>query len=280
MGSFSQRHGYEHPDAEITVRHDAPQWLRELIVDQAYEAKFKPSDLRSYLCRQLLETADRNNWSEFPNIDGEVRGLLSTAPWFLTYDLIEWLCAQRASDGGEAWDLASQSCANEFASAINRALRFKGVGWQLIDGKLEIRGPEVFEEFVHQAATLAEKSGRQVARHELKEALRDLSRRPDPEITGAIQHAMAALECIAKDVTGVEKGTLGDWLKQNRATFPQPLGDAVDKLWGYSSQYGRHVLEGKPAAYVEAELVVGLAGALSVYLMRKTPERKNSSTVE
>jgi hypothetical protein len=269
MSSFSQRHGYEPPEVEITVRHDAPDWLRELVVDIAYEAKFKPSDLRSFLCRLMLETADRNNWSEFPNIDVEVRNLLSVAPWFYVYDLMEWLYSQRRSSGTEAWDVQSDSAANEFASTLNRALRQKGVGWQLIDGKIQVRGPEVFEEFVHRAIELTEKSGRDVARQEFKESLRDLSRRPEPEITGAIQHAMAALECVAKDVTGDPKRTLGEWIKQNPAAFPQPLGTAVEKLWGYASQYGRHVQEGKPADFDEAEMVVGLAGALSVYLLRK-----------
>ena len=96
MRSFSERHGYEPPDAEISVRHDAPQWLRDLIIDLAYEAKFKPSELRSFLCRLLLETVDTNNWSDFPNIDNEVRGLLSGAPWFYVYDMVEWLYSRRA----------------------------------------------------------------------------------------------------------------------------------------------------------------------------------------
>jgi len=269
MNTFSQRHGYEVPDAEITVRHDAPEWLRELVVDIAYEARFKPSDLRAFLCRLLLETSDRSNWSEFPNIDGEVRDLLSTAPWFYVYDLVEWLYAQRHSSGNEAWDRDSETVANQFAITLNRAFRQKGVGWQLVDGKIQVRGPDVFEEFVHQAIGLTERTGREVSRQELKEALRDLSRRPNPEVTGAIQHAMAALECIARDVTGDTKLTLGDWVKKNPLAFPQPVGSAVEKLWGYSSQYGRHVQEGKPADYDEAEMVVGLVGALSVYLLRK-----------
>lgn len=263
MGSFSQRHGYEHPDAEITVRHDAPDWLREIVVDLAYEADFAPSDLRSWLCRELLATADRNNWSEFPNIDGEVRELIASAPWFVLYDLIEWIADQLSTGRAEG-------AAEDFGTALNRLFRVKGVGWQLIDGKVQVRGPEVFEEVVKEAIELAGATRRQVARRELKEALTDLSRRPEPEITGAIQHAMAALECIAKDVTGEAKLTLGDWVKKNHSAFPQPLGNAVEKLWGYSSQYGRHVQEGKPAAYEEAELVVGVAGALSTYLMRKS----------
>jgi hypothetical protein len=152
MSTFSQRHGYEPPEAEISVRHDAPEWLRDLIIDLAYEAAFKPSELRSYLCRVLLESANPGNWSEFPNIDGEVRGLLSAAPWFYVYDLIEWLYAKRDSSGGEAWDLQSSATPAQFAETINRAFRRKGVGWQLVDGEIQVRGTEVFETFVREAA--------------------------------------------------------------------------------------------------------------------------------
>ena len=183
--------------------------------------------------------------------------MLSEAPWFYVYDMVEWLYRQRKADRtAEAWNHLEDALAVEFASTINRAFRQKGVGWQLSDGEIQVRGAEVFETFVHQAIELAEKTGREVARQELKEALRDLSRRPSPEVTGAIQHAMAALECIAKDVTGDTKSTLGEWVKKNSSAFPQPIGSAVEKLWGYSSQYGRHVQEGKPADYVEADLVV------------------------
>lgn len=267
MDSFSQRHGYEIPDAEILVRHDAPDWLRNLVVDAAYEVEVGPSSVRAILCKLLLESPDPGNWSA-PNIDSEVRWLLRKAPWFCVYDLIESIYLEL-----NAKPLAFQKAntAEQFSDAINRIFRKKGVGWQLTEGRIQVRGAEIFEESVREAVTLTEESGRLVARNELKEALRDLSRRPEPEITGSIQHSMAALECVAKDLTGDTKLTLGDWLKKNSNAFPQPIGSAIDKLWGYASQYGRHVQEGKPADFSEAELVVGLAGALTVYLLRKTP---------
>ena len=265
MGTFSERNGYEVPDAEISVRHEAPDWLRSILVDFAYQAGLEPSDLRVELCALLFESPDQSNWSEFPNIDGEVRQLLASAEWFLVYDFIEILF-ERLSAKPSCGD---ENSADKFAELVNRAFRKKGIGWQLVDGKIQIRGPEVFEEYVRRAVSLADESTRGVARTELHEALRDLSRRPNPEITGAIQHAMAALECVAKDVTGHPSVTLGEWVKKNPNHFPQPLGTAIEKLWGYTSQYGRHVLEGKPADFDEAELVVGLAGALCVYLLRK-----------
>jgi hypothetical protein len=54
MPTFSQRHGLDLPDAaEITVRHDAPDWLREVVVHIASECGWNPGTLRSILCTLL-----------------------------------------------------------------------------------------------------------------------------------------------------------------------------------------------------------------------------------
>lgn len=112
------------------------------------------------------------------------------------------------------------------------------------------------------------KVGKQTTATELHEALRDLSRRPNPELTGAIQHGIAALECLSKDLTG-SKDTLGTLVKNNPALFPSPLGDAISKVYGFASNNGRHLNEGGEPSFEEAELVVGLSGVLCRYLGRK-----------
>lgn len=76
---FSERHGLTPPDAPITIRSEAPDWLRELLLTVAYKSDLAPSQIRTVLCEMLLETPDANNWSEFPNVDGEVRNLLRRA---------------------------------------------------------------------------------------------------------------------------------------------------------------------------------------------------------
>ena len=38
-------------------------------------------------------------------------------------------------------------------------------------------------------------------------------------VTGAIQHAMAALECAARDTVGKENATLGDLIRRNPGFF-------------------------------------------------------------
>lgn len=103
------------------------------------------------------------------------------------------------------------------------------------------------------------------AANEIHEALTDISRRPTADVTGAIQHAMAALECVAREVDG-SSDTLGRII--GRLTLPAPLDGALHKLWGFASEQGRHIQEGREPRFEEAELVVTVASAVSVYLLR------------
>lgn len=261
MSTFSKRHGFAPTDAAITIRDEAPGWLRDFIVTTAQEAHIGPSDLRDMLCTLLLESPDSNNWSA-GNIEREVRELIRNAEWFHVYDFIEIL-AQRLKRSGMGF-------LRQFEEKLNEAFRRKGVGWQLVDGHLEIRGEESFEISVRTAIAVTDETGRSVAQRELHEALQDLSKRPNPDITGAIQHGMAALECVARDVTGDQNATLGEIVKHHPGLLPAPLDKGIEKIWGYASDQARHVREGKTPDIREAELVVGLAGSVVTYLVKKS----------
>lgn len=260
MTTFSTRHGLSRPDAEITIRQDAPSEVRDALATIAYRCGFRPSALREVLCGIRYRVPDKGNWSEFPNIDEEVRGLLAECEWFEVYDFVEAIASRHPG--------ASAS----FADEVNRYFRVAGVGWQLVDGRLEMRGAEVFEQAIRQGQQELYRQGKLTAASELHEAIQDLSRRPVPEITGAIQHAMAALECVARDAC-VSKDTLGDLIRRNPDLFPKPVDQIVDKAWGYTSNFGRHLQEGKPPEFEEAELMVGISGVLCRYLARRTAGR-------
>jgi hypothetical protein len=269
--TFSEKHGYMPPEPEIAIRHEAPAWLREIVVRLAYEANLKPSDSRSILCELLVEAPDRNNFSEFPNIDGEVSSLLADAAWFHVYDFIERIADKILQPGIRYNFMAGETNPNldRFTEKLNLTFRRKGVGWQLVNRRIQIRGPESFEVAVRQSKEALHATGRQVAAREIHEALADLSRRPAPDITGAIQHAMAALECVARVVAGNPKATLGELLKQHPDLLPPPLDTALSKIWGFASEQGRHLIEARAPEIKEAELVVGLAGSLVTYLVKK-----------
>jgi hypothetical protein len=254
---FSRRHGYAPSDAEIIVREDAPEELRGVLVDIAYEAGLSPHGLRSIVCTVLRRREDPNNWTPFPNVDGEARYHVDTCEWYEVYDIIEAIAEDVENPGG-------------FESELNQYFRRRGIGWQLVGGEVQIRGPEAFEQAVSETRQELEAAGRATAAKEIHEALHDLSRRPDPDLTGCIQHSLAALECVARDVVGDPRATLGAILKKHPGLLPRPLDAGAEKLWGFASEQGRHLREGREPGPEDAELVVHVSAALSTYLSRKT----------
>ena len=260
---FSKRHGFSRVnEADIKVRHDAPYELRGVLVDLAYECGFSPKSLRTIVCRVLRKRPDSNNWSEYPNINEEVRGLLDGCEWYQVYDVVEALAEQK----GEA-PFSFQ--AERYEQELNSYFLEQGIGWKLENAKLEARAPESIEKTIRSATKSIEESGNRTASKELHEALVDLSRRPSPDVTGSIQHAMASLECVARQVTGDHRATLGEIIKRYPDIVPAPLNTALEKLWGFASEYGRHIREGRDPEYVDAQLVVGICAAIVTYLIEK-----------
>lgn len=265
---FSERHRYAPTDIPISIRGDAPFDLRGMLADFAYEAGLRPTSLRSIVCRALMIPPSSDNWSEYPNMDLEVRGDLRDCHWYEVYDVIEAISrALRAREGGTR-GVDQESGDQKFTRLLNELFIRKGIGWQLVDGRIEVRGPEIFEVLVRPTSARLQ-SAHPTAAQEIHEALQDLARRPSPDLTGAVQHSMAALECVARSVTGEPTSTLGKILNRHPNLIPVPLNSAVEKAWGFASEMGRHVREGRAVAYEEAELVVMIAAAAALYLQRK-----------
>src|ERR1051325_8032695 len=102
---FSERHGYEPAEKPITVREDAPNELRGVLVDFAYEAGLRPARLRGTVCRALMTREDPGNWTEFPNVDYEIRGLIDGCDWYEVYNIIEAIAEDLASRDADAAEL-------------------------------------------------------------------------------------------------------------------------------------------------------------------------------
>jgi hypothetical protein len=205
----------------------------------------------------------------------EIEHSVWNCEWFRIYDLIEEIYKLRQ------WII--QEDADVFAAEVNDFLESQNITWQLKTIKLEglplrvpeivIRGSEVFEVSVATAADVLATTGHVDAQRELQEAIADLSRRPHPDLTGSVHHAMAALECVAASVCGETGQTLGQIVKRHPDRFPAPLGDAVGKLYGFASDRGRHVTEGRMPGQKETELIVFIAAAVATYLSREDPRQ-------
>ncbi|OQM73333.1 AbiJ-NTD4 domain-containing protein [Manganibacter manganicus] len=264
---FSDRHGFGSGDAAIIVREDAPPALRYAIAEIARRAGLAPSSIRSILCGVLFEAPDPSNWSEYPSIWDEVLSLLDTCEWYKVYDIAEtiWRSLEHRYDQQEL-----------FEAELNRLFREKGIGWELKSPLgIVFRGDANFTNATEKAVVVFQETGRETAAVEIREALKDISRRPVPDRTGAIQHAMAAVECAARDLTGEPNLTLGRLIP--RLNVPRPLDSALEKLWGYASENGRHIREGTQHSAAEAELVVSIACAVSVFLIQRETEISSST---
>ncbi|MBP2312620.1 AbiJ-NTD4 domain-containing protein [Azospirillum soli] len=256
--SFSRRFGYQSAEAEIKVREDAPEALREGIVMLADHLGLSPHDARQEICGILLKRPNPDNWSAYPNVAGEVEELVWNAPWHRVYDIAESFYNRLAH--------ADQERGREFEDRLNDLFRENGIGWAMENGRIVTRGSETFAEASKQASRMLIDAGRETAAREMHEALADLSRRPVADITGAIQHSMAALECVARDILNQPTKTLGQIISD--LSLPKPLDAALEKLWGFASEQGRHIREGRSPRFEDAELVVTVSSAVSVYLLR------------
>jgi hypothetical protein len=193
---------------------------------------------------------DPNGW---PNLYQAIMAF----EWWQIYDFIEFLY-KTPGFGKREFTIEL----NELLSSLNSCYRLDSAG------KIFYQGSESFHSVVAGAKLVLKETGRNTAKTEMHNALDDLSRRPQPDLTGAVQHAMAALECVANDVCGTTGETLGQLVKKRPKMFPQPIGDAVSKLYGFASDRGRHLTEGKDPDLKEVELVVGIAATLVTYLIR------------
>ena len=263
MGSrFSDRQGYHGEVPTISVREDAPEDLRFAILMIAEEVGMTPTAMRDVVCQVLLIRPDPSNWSNYPNVWDEVNWLISDCVWFRVYDIAE------ALHGALAGLFPEKS--RNFEDRLNTFFVEKGIGWQMCEGKIVYRGSDTFAEATRQADAVLAETGLPVAANEIREALQDISRRPEPDVTGAIQHAMSALECTAREIAGERSLTLGRLVPRLKLT--PPLDTAVEKLWGYASERARHIREGQSVTTEEAEFVVSVACSLCTFLSRPIQE--------
>jgi hypothetical protein len=265
---FSKRFGYHPPPKEITIWEEAPETLRYFVLKTAEDMDFGPQALRTTICAVLrVRPNEEYNW-EVDDVRREASALVYGCDWFKFYDFLEKV--RQGVVGKHSGQIAFKSGARgqDFDEAVNEFFIDEGIGWQLTNGELVTRGSETFESNVRGAVKALKAAGRMTAHDELLEALRDLSRRPDADLTGAIQHAMVALECVARDVCGDEGATLGAIIKRYPGIIPKPLDESVSKAWGFASEMARHIKEGRKPERREVELVVGIAATVATYLSR------------
>lgn len=259
--NFTERMGIEVPEPKIVVRNDAPADFRlYLLLLMLRYAGLKK--VRTCVCFVTKEAEDRNNWAENDFRKSEVQSILDNCPWYRIYDIIESFYLQINDKIG-------------FEREVNEYFVEKGIGWKLVHGILETRGEEAFEQDIKDVVDILGEAKLHTTQYEIREALKDMSKRPTPDITGSVQHSVAALECLCREITGKKSLTLGKLINTHSQIIPKPLDKVVGGLFGFASEQGRHLREGEAPDYEEAELVVHLSASLCTYLTKKNFSKDN-----
>ena len=256
MDSFSRRNKINIEPVEITIRFDAPAELREWLFCLVKRLKYSIKSFRNIVCQMSYQNANPNQWGENSYMEEEIRELLANCKWYYIYDIIE-----------ETYKQLPTTARGNFTTSLNNFFCSNGYGWKLEDGRILSRGDDAFEETIRLTTTCIEQTNPD-AFSEIKEALFDISKRPEPDVTGAIQHSMAALECFCRTVFNDRNSTLGDIIKHHRDKIAKPLDSAMEKLWAFASNYGRHLQEGNVPVFDDAEFVVRVCASLIVYFYR------------
>ena len=287
MPSFSQRNRYAKPP-EIGVREELPQKLRQPIAHIA--ARQLGSKTLIQIVKAVLDPYGLDpqpqvaGWAVFVgNGDADLivaTEMLNQCPWFRVYDVIEAIhrhLVRQDQQGGIPVEGVPHAPA--FEREINRYFVNAGIGWQLVNGEIVTRGSEAFERTMEVVGQ--ELAERPTTEARIREAINDLSRRPQPDFSGAVSHAFAAMECIIGNIkyTPEEirldtRNTFGSFLQRHPDLFPSDdLKEGFQRLWKYANNEGsRHGKEGLEPARDEAELIVSLAATLVTYLNRKHPK--------
>jgi len=257
MSSFLERHNIPVPEPPIAVHDDAPSAVRRGVYTIAIQVGVGWADLW-VLVRNRIAVS---NYSNTTTLDQLVIDAFEECEWYEVYDLAEIFYRAIYSGMG--------TLAETYQRLLNNTFRKHGVGWWMNNGLIERRGSKPFEETVHSALDALNSAKLPTSADELQKALHDVSVRPKPDITGAVQHAGAALECTMREICGDDKKTLGQLLKDNPGKIQAPLDGAVEKIWGFTSEMGRHLREGRIPGLEEALLAVQTAAAAITYLLSK-----------
>lgn len=86
-----------------------------------------------------------------------------------------------------------------------------------------------------------------------------------------MQHAGPAIECLAREISGDTKLSLGDIIKKREDLFPGAYRKMADAMWGIVSNQGRHMKEEGEPSLKDALFVVGSITNLAAFLLARRP---------
>ena len=163
----------------------------------------------------------------------QIRNYFFTCEWFGVYDFLEFVIEYSENIN--------------FTRALNHILERELSGYRLIDSSFVPVTDEIEVEAIQSALTDGPFIGVQA---HLKQALKHLSRRENPDYRNSIKESISAVESMAQEMTGNPKASLGEALKQLERTnrLHGSLKKGFSAIYGYTSGEDgiRHAMLSEP----------------------------------
>ncbi len=217
-----------------------------------------------HLCQRLWLDYFKKPLDELKHDWGEVykqlRRYFFECEWYEVYDFIEFI----------ANNYDEYNFKKHFMEACNKVLEKEMSAYRFVDG-LIVRITEQHE--VEEIQQALDKTTGPIQIH-LRRALELLSDRESPDYRNSIKESISAVESLVAEVTGADKGTLGQLIKklEEKVGIHPALKTAFSNLYGYTSDKGgiRHALmEVETVRFEDAKFFLVVCSAFVNYVRGK-----------
>ena len=157
--------------------------------------------------------------------------ILSLVEYIVKY-FLEWKEDQRKNGYIGYWENS-----NSYSQEINQLFQKEYVGYRFIDGEITPISDEMEVAEIEQSLDIEF----QGCRSHIKKALSFLSDREKPDYKNSIKESISAVESICQIITGDNKATLGQALKDLETkgiSIHSALKKSFSSLYGYTSDEG------------------------------------------
>jgi AbiJ N-terminal domain 4 len=209
--------------------------------------------------KKPIDTID----SSWRSVHSEIRKYFFSCEWNEVYDFIEFVAANAPWTGLHA----------SFRLRCNAILKEELSGFRFVgDDITAITAEEEIAE-IEQAGNWKDRFA--PATEHIRQAVRLLSDRREPDYRNSIKESISAVEAICQIVSDSQKITLADALKKMESRFQShpAMRDAFSKLYGYTSDADgiRHaLLDESSLRFEDAKYMLVTCSAFVNYLVAKS----------
>lgn len=297
--TFSERHGFEEP--KMIQAEEMDDDLKNSIWNVLHKVIFKPgrhifSGKHIFLFPNeiCIDEVPIAVWTEFfketvnslpissTSIADDVLRRYKEMPWYGPYELVEFVCEYFATN---APDVGGRLHGDAFVQKLNSVLEREMSGYRLVGGEITPITDPIEMEAVAEAM---KSSSFSKASQRMREAVRALSDRENPNYRQAMETAWFAVDSCIKEITGVEQGGFAKIMNklESENEAQHHFCESIKNLYSFANKAGiRHAkgdvepknLTAKQLALINfdnAKFFVVFCSAFMNYLKTRLPAEK------